>query len=342
MSDPIVNNIIVNSVQSADITVTSYANPTNLIATTEKTTVLATTPLGPSVPGPKGSTGATGATGSQGIQGIQGNTGNTGETGPQGIQGIQGIQGNTGATGPVGDYVISIRGLTGSVGLTNGSGIGLSVSGNTLTVSNTGVLNIDGSTGAIANVARTNVNNSFTESQTISANNVTLIVYDTNSLYQIRLDPNAKKIYFTDTDFGNDLQLFFDNYQNQVISFPPETTTIAGLSVTSQTFTGTNTFDTLTIFTSGISASGGVTFAGILQGTTANFTGRVSSTVGFSGSGTNLTNIVKTINGLSGGITLAAGTNITLVPSGNTITISSSGGGGGVDEAFVIAMATVL
>lgn len=51
MSDPIVNNIIVNSVQSADITVTSYANPTNLIATTEKTTVLATTPLGPSVPG---------------------------------------------------------------------------------------------------------------------------------------------------------------------------------------------------------------------------------------------------------------------------------------------------
>jgi hypothetical protein len=40
-------------------------------------------------------------------------------------------------------------------------------------------------------------------------------------------------------------------------------------------------------------------------------------------------NIVNTINGLSGGVTFAAGTNITLVPSGNTITINSSGGGGG-------------
>ena len=57
--------------------------------------------------------------------------------------------------------------------------------------------------------------------------------------------------------------------------------------------------------------------------------GLISSTTGFSGSGTNLTNIVKTFNGLSGGVTLAAGTNITLTPVGNTITIASSGGGGG-------------
>jgi hypothetical protein len=40
-------------------------------------------------------------------------------------------------------------------------------------------------------------------------------------------------------------------------------------------------------------------------------------------------NIVNTINGLSGGVTLAAGTNITLTPVGNTITINSSGAGGG-------------
>lgn len=46
----------------------------------------------------------------------------------------------------------------------------------------------------------------------------------------------------------------------------------------------------------------------------------------FSGSGGG----VSSINTLTGAITLAAGTNITLTPSGNTITIASTGGGGGV------------
>lgn len=89
------------------------------------------------------------------------------------------------------------------------------------------------------------------------------------------------------------------------------------------------TFSSLLSANAGINASGGVTFAGTLQGTTAAFTGLVSSTTGFSGSGTNLTNIVKTFNGLSNGVTLAAGTNITLTPVGNTITIAASGSGGG-------------
>lgn len=40
-------------------------------------------------------------------------------------------------------------------------------------------------------------------------------------------------------------------------------------------------------------------------------------------------NIVNSVNGLTGGVTLAAGTNITLTPVGNTITIDSTGGGGG-------------
>ena len=38
---------------------------------------------------------------------------------------------------------------------------------------------------------------------------------------------------------------------------------------------------------------------------------------------------VESINGLVGAITLAAGSNITLTPVGNTITIASSGSGGG-------------
>jgi len=47
--------------------------------------------------------GGTGATGPQG---------NTGATGPQGVTGATGPQG---ATGPVGDYVISVNGMTGTV-----------------------------------------------------------------------------------------------------------------------------------------------------------------------------------------------------------------------------------
>jgi len=63
--------------------------------------------------------------------------------------------------------------------------------------------------------------------------------------------------------------------------------------------TGTaNTFVALQSFTTGISASGGVTFGGTLQGTTANFTGLVSSTVGFSGAATNL---VGNASGLTAG-----------------------------------------
>lgn len=37
---------------------------------------------------------------------------------------------------------------------------------------------------------------------------------------------------------------------------------------------------------------------------------------------------VSSLNTLTGAVTLAAGTNITLVPVGNTITINSTGGGG--------------
>ena len=76
------------------------------------------------ITGPTGSQGIQGITGPTGPQGITGPTGPTGDIGPQGITGPtgptgpQGIQGNTGAigaTGPVGDYVISINGLTGNI-----------------------------------------------------------------------------------------------------------------------------------------------------------------------------------------------------------------------------------
>jgi hypothetical protein len=38
---------------------------------------------------------------------------------------------------------------------------------------------------------------------------------------------------------------------------------------------------------------------------------------------------VKTLNGLTGAVTLAAGSNVTITPSGQTLTIAATGGGGG-------------
>ena len=40
--------------------------------------------------------------------------------------------------------------------------------------------------------------------------------------------------------------------------------------------------------------------------------------------------VVKNVNGLTDAVTLAPGANITITPSGNTLTIAGSGGGGGV------------
>lgn len=51
---------------------------------------------------------------------------------------------------------------------------------------------------------------------------------------------------------------------------------------------------------------------------------------------------VVSVNGLSGALTLAAGSNITLTPSGNTITISASGGGGGSGTVTSVASGTGL
>jgi hypothetical protein len=230
--------------------------------------------------GTVGNTGPTGPTGAPGTTGTTGPTGPTGAPGTTGTTGTTGPTGPKGDTGPVGDYVISIRGLTGAVGLTNGSGIGLSVSGNTLTVSNTGVLSIDGSTGAITNVARTNVDNNFSASQTT----VSTITANSTSL-----QPTSISHYY---DSSGNLQLWQSADANSTITFPNYNTTIAGLAGT-QTFTGTNTFSSLTNFTSGISAAGG-TFGALTR-----FTAGISAA----------------------GATLSSNT---IIPSGSTLTVNGN------------------
>ena len=72
--------------------------------------------------------------------------------------------------------------------------------------------------------------------------------------------------------------------------------------------------DILTDVTS-IGSSGGSITINASSGVT--FTGNIYAS-----------NIVNTFNGLTGAVGITAGSNITLTPSGNVITISSSGGGG--------------
>jgi len=142
------------------------------------------------------------------------------------------------------NIVNSVRGLTGAVGITNGSGIGLSVSGNTLTVSNTGVLSVNGATGAIINVARTTIDNNFIAAQTIAS---------TSTGNATTVSPTSLTHYYDASGFS---QLWQSADANSTITFPNFTTTLAGLAGT-QTFTGTKTFSTLTNFNAGISSAGG-------------------------------------------------------------------------------------
>jgi hypothetical protein len=190
--------------------------------------------------------------------------------------------------------VSSLRGLTGAVGLTNGSGIGLSISGNTLTVSNTGVLSVNGGTGAITNVAKTNVNNNFTASQSISAFGGSLTVTDSDTQSYITLDPASTSVSFLDV-FGGGSVLSGGSppaFTTVYSTLPSYTTVLAGLTGT-QTFTGTNTFSSLANFNAGISSAGG-TFSALTR-----FTAGISAS----------------------GATLSSNT---IIPSGSTLTVNGN------------------
>jgi len=206
--------------------------------------------------------------------------------------------------------VSSIRGLTGTVGITNGSGIGLSVSGQTMTFSNTGVLSIDGGTGAITNVARTNVSNIFTADQLISAPFTKLSI--ANTVLGVTSEYGASNITHYS---GTNIQTISFNPTNptNTITLPNVSTTLAGLAA-GQTFTNTNTFNNLTRFIGGISSAGG-TFSGnqiFING--ATFTGNISAP-----------NIVNSIRGLTGIIGITNGSGIGLSVSGQTMTFSNTG-----------------
>jgi hypothetical protein len=125
------------------------------------------------------------------------------------------------------------------------------------------------------------------------------------------------------------LQFNPTTFVTTTVILPDFSTTLAGLTGT-QTFTGTKTFSTPTNFNAGISSAGG-TFGALTR-----FTAGISASGATFSGPVNLTNTLL-INGTQGS------NNQVLTSTGSGITWATpAGGGGGVDEAFVIAMATVL
>jgi hypothetical protein len=206
------------------------------------------------------------------------------------------------------------------VGITNGSGIGLSVSGNTLTVSNTGVLSIDGSTGAISNVARTNVNNNFSAPQTISTTDPELVLDNTDNGNRTTFLSNS--VLFSNIPGSLDQYLYASpTSPPNTITLPDFSTTLAGLAGT-QTFTGTNTFSSLANFNAGISSAGG-TFSALTR-----FTAGISASGATFSGNISAPNIVNSFNGLTGAVTgVTTGTANTFGPLQSfTNGISAAGG----------------
>ena len=251
--------------------------------------------------------------------------------------------------------VLSFNGLTGAVtGVTAvNSGTGISISGTTNpTITNTGVQSFNGLTGTVTGVT-TSVANTFTALQTFNTgitsagatfngnvnlgagkvltvdninsnpatnlvvNNVAssitnignlagtyLTVDDTSSLVSAGVPITS--ISGVNTGTLNSGNVSFYNgtrtqtwsptlSANSTITFPSATTTLSGNSIA-------NTFTALQSFNSGISASG------------ATFSGNISAP-----------NIVTSVNGLTGPLTLLASTGISIAAGGKGITFTNTG-----------------
>ena len=222
------------------------------------------------------------------------------------------------------NFVTSFNGRTGAV-----QGVS-SWNGQTGAVSFVNyVASVNGATGAITNVAKTNVDNNFSASQTIETTGAFLDVLNSANNTSFSLQPGVGIVVSDSFNAPQTLQFNQDGFLTTTVTLPNFTTTLAGLSGT-QTFGGTKTFNALTNFNAGISSAGG-TFSALTR-----FNAGISASGATFSGPVNLTNTLL-INGTQGS------NNQVLTSTGSGITWATpAGGGGGVDEAFVIAMATVL
>jgi len=241
--------------------------------------------------GPTGATGATGndgLQGIQGIQGIQGNIGPTGATGPTGNDGPQGNIGPTGATGPVDLYVRSLDGLTGDIDLKEGTAITISPSGSEISIS--------------ANIAQV--------TKSISPSGLGVAVFDSDdfrlSSGLVRLNKTTLKAQSGNFSSSDSFSVTFRGVTGQPIS-----TSISGNDILFNISSATNGACGIAYYDSSdfnIAGDGKVT----LNGAVRSLNGQTGNVIG-----------VSSVNGLSGAVGIAAGSNVTITTSGQTLTIAS-------------------
>jgi hypothetical protein len=324
--------------------------------------------------GPQGERGVDGKDGKDGKDGARGPMGLPGQIGPSGPQGPQGPKGDPGSPGAPGKDGISpvisanyplileegtlsfdsekftkvidqlrntdIQNLINklSTAITTGGGaVGIKFNGNYLLKS----VNDINFTGAGVNVTRQGKNVTIDisggggpgggVSQITAGAGITLApasgtgVVQISTLATVKGTPGMIQLAAAGGDLQVDTGLILDPITAQ-LSIPSGLKITPGLGTPYIEFADGTTQGTATL-----RGNTGATGSQGIQGPQGN-TGAT---------GPLPTNFVESINGRTGAVNFVAGTNISITPSGNTFTISASGGGG-VDEAFVIAMATVL
>jgi len=224
-----------------------------------------------------------------------GATGATGATGSQGIQGntgetgSQGIQGNTGATGSQGIQGNTVQGVSAAV-----AGTGISVSGATGSVTIT--YNLYTQTNKATPVA----------ADLVQINNGSINTQPRNATIGSVLDIIAGDVAVSSTGAST--------YSGVLSAAKGGFGVNNSAGVNGQILVAQSTLDSDPITTQYVVTSLG-TGTGIST-TTGEGTLQINNTG------------VLSFNGSIGAVGISAGTNITIVPTGNTYTISSSGGGG--------------
>jgi hypothetical protein len=265
--------------------------------------------------GPIGPTGATGAQGIQGIQGPQGSTGPQGPTGPQGIQGIQGVQGVQGIQGPKGmqwqgawssatsyaiDDAVQYNGSS-YVAVAANTNQTPDVSASWNLLSSKGDVGPQGPTGTLTGNLAGDVTGP------VSATSVALVGGQTAAnVASATVDvTNATSVNTPSTLVRRDAS---GNFSAGTI-----TATLNGNASTATDFTGSLNGDVTGTHTNTQIAPNAVGTAEIAD--TSILAGDI-----FGGQ------VVKSLNGLHDAVTISGGTNVTITPAGNNLSISSTGG----------------
>jgi hypothetical protein len=240
------------------------------------------------------------------------------------------VNGSTAAT----TAVSSFNGVTGAVGITAGTNITITQSGNTFTIASSGgssitnyVESFNGLTGAVGGVT-TSVANTFTALQTFTTGisaaggvtlSATLYVGNTAEVGSLDVRSGAAARYMS----------FVPGPVNQIIARGP-----SSLNIFSESFNS--------VYIGDYDAGNNATYIEVddsnevikfyYNGDSYTFptgSGSVGQVLGTTSVGSlSWVNSVQSLNGSTGPVGISAGTGISITQSGTTYTIASTGGGG--------------